>query len=99
MNWLLKILVAHKRMKGLSENQLLDLIKQADDVESLKIIKQHLEQGDFKYQLIERRAPELIQQCIDKAREIQWQQHAPELKQAFLSKLVDPFVEYIDNLF
>lgn len=99
MNWLLKILIAHKRMRGLSENQIVDLIQQSNDVESLKIIKEHLEYGDFKYALIEKKAPALIQQCIDKAREIQWQQHAPEIKQAFISKLVDPFAEYIDNLF
>jgi len=99
MEWILKVLLAHNRMRGLSPAQLKDLIAHADDVDSLKIIKEHLEKGDFKYPHLEGMAPQLIAQCVEKAKEIQWQQHAPELKQAFLSKLVDPFVEYIDTLF
>lgn len=91
MSWLIKILMAHKRMRGLSETQLQELIHAANDVESLKMIKEHLESGSFRYQHLEAKAAGMIQQCIDKAKEIQWQQHSTELKKLFFDKLEDPF--------
>lgn len=91
MEWLLKILITHKRLRGLSESQLQDLIHSADDVGALRIIKEHLEQGDFRYSHIEAKAPAMIQECVQKARELLWEQHAGEIKQQFIERLGDPF--------
>lgn len=90
MEWLLKILVTHKRLRGLSESQLQDLIHSANDVGALRIIKNHLEQGDFRYSHIEAKAPAMIQECIDRAKELLWEQNAGEIKQQFIERLGDP---------
>lgn len=84
MSWIIKMLIAGRRMRGLTEAQLQDLIRIADDKESLVLIKQHLEAGSFRFPHIEQKVPALIQQCIDKARELHWLENAGEIKRAFL---------------
>lgn len=91
MNWLIKILMVHKRLRGLSEKELTDLIRTADDIEALKLIKEHLESGSFNYPHLEKKAPYLIQQCIDKAKEIHWQQQVNDVRDIFFNNLGDPF--------
>lgn len=91
MEWLIKILLTHKRLKGLSEAQLQDLIRSADDVNALKLIKEHLEKGDFRFPHIQAKVPAMIDECVTKAKELIWEQHAGEIKQQFLERVGDPF--------
>lgn len=98
MSWLIKILMAHRRMRGLTEAQLQELIRTAGDVESLRLIKEHLERGSFAFPHVETRAPALIQECIDRAKELQWQHAAPVLRESFLERLADPFAELVEWL-
>jgi len=76
-------------MNGLDEQQLHYLIRHAEDAESLLLIKQHLEGGSFRFVHLQGKAPALIQECIDKAKELQWMEHLPEIKQAFFERLGD----------
>lgn len=89
MKWLIEILMAHKRLRGLDEKQLQELIRNVDDVDALGLIKKHLESGNFRYPHLEGMAPQLIQQCVTKAKEQIWLQHAGELKRAFMEHLGD----------
>lgn len=76
-------------MRGLDETQLQDLIRNVDDVEALKLIKQHLEAGNFRFPHLEGVAPQLIEQCTFRAKELTWLQHASDIKKAFLENLGD----------
>ncbi|WP_438447396.1 hypothetical protein [Gorillibacterium sp. sgz5001074] len=87
MSWIIKMLIAHKRLRGLSEAQLLDLIRIADDKESLDLLKQHLEAGSFKFPHLDQSG--LIRQCIEKAQELHWLEHAGEIKRIFLEQAGD----------
>lgn len=89
MNWILEILIRTRRMRGLSEMQLRDLIKFVDDIDSLKAIKAHLESGSFKYKHLEARAGELIQLCKDRAKEIKWNENVEEIYKQFIESLGD----------
>ncbi len=89
MKWLIELLLRGKRLQGLDETQLQDLIRNVDDVEALKLIKQHLEIGNFKYPHLKGMAPGLIQQCISCAKKLTWLQHAETVKRAFLENRGD----------
>jgi hypothetical protein len=90
MNWMLDIIISHRRMRGLSEAQLLELIEKCDDIEGLRTIKDHLEQNDFRYPHLESKAPELIQRCITRGKLLMWKKEEEKLKLAFM-KDVNPF--------
>lgn len=87
MSWIIKMLIAHKRLRGLSEAQLQDLIRIADDKETLALLKQHMESGSFKFPHIDNAG--LIRHCIDKAQELHWLEHAGEIKRIFLEQAGD----------
>lgn len=89
MKWLIEMLIRSRRMKGLSEAQLRDLIEAAKDPEALRLLKQHLESGNFKYVHLEQRAPELIELCITKAKESFWSGAVPQLKEQFMKEIIE----------
>jgi hypothetical protein len=90
MNWMLDILVKHRRMRGLTEVQLIELIDKCEDIEGLRIIKDHLEQNNFRYPHMEAKAPDLIQRCITRAKVLLWQQQEEKTRKVFMDT-VDPF--------
>jgi uncharacterized Rmd1/YagE family protein len=89
MHWIIELLVRTRRLRGLSESQIRDLIEIANDKESLKVLKEHLESGSFRFPHLETKAKTLIEQITAKAKELEWQEHARTLKQEFLEKIGD----------
>lgn len=87
MKWLIELLMRSNRLKGLSESQLKDLIDTAKDPESLKLIKEHLERGSFKYVHIEKLAPDLIERCVNRAKEMYYA--LPEVKEKFMEEIIE----------
>lgn len=91
MNWVLDILISHRRMRGLTEVQLHELIDKCDDIEGLRTIKNHLEQMDFKYPHIEAMVPDMIQRCITRGKTLMWKEQEEKVRQLFMAS-VDPFI-------
>lgn len=89
-NWMLDILITHKRLRGLNERQLRELIESAGDIESLRIIKNHLEGGSFRYAHIQNSAGDMIERCRERAGEILWRQHEEEARRLFLERVGNP---------
>lgn len=92
MNWMLDILITHRRLRGLTEAQLWELIDISDDIETLRAIKEHLEQNSFRYPHIKAQAPKMVSRCVEKAKLILWKQSEVEVRKAFLER-VDPFAK------
>jgi regulator of RNase E activity RraB len=89
MKWLIEMLIRTRRMRGLSEAQLRDLIESAKDPEALKLLKRHLESGNFKFSHIEKLAPELIEKCTERAKELLWKESMPVLKERFITEIIE----------
>ena len=91
MNWVLDILITHKRLRGLTESQLWELIEKSDDIESLRTIKEHLERNSFKYAHIQNVAPKMIERCNERAKGLLWMQQLDTVRDLFMEKVGDPF--------
>lgn len=91
MNWMIDILVTHRRLRGLTEAQLRELIELTNDLDALRAIKEHLERRDFRYPTIELSAGDMAARCVERAKDILWQRQAEKLREMFFEKIGDPF--------
>lgn len=91
MKWLIEILKAHNRMRGLTEHELQDLIRTADSPEALQMIKEHLLSKNFRFAHIEMKVPALLEQCKERAKEIIWSENAHHARDIFFERLGDFF--------
>lgn len=92
MNYILmKILIKHN-LAGMNPKQLREIIDTTSDIEALRLLKEHMASKGTKW------AGELAERCVNRAKEIRWEHHAPVIKDAFIHKLVDPFVDVVEWL-
>jgi hypothetical protein len=91
MNWVLEILITHRRLRGLTQDQLWELIEKSDDIEALRTIKEFLEQRSFRYQHIEAIVPGMIDRIVERAKLILWKQQEEILRLKFMVMVGDPF--------
>lgn len=98
MHWIIELLMRTRRLRGLSESQLKDLIHIADDVESLKVLKEHVESGNFRFVHLENKTGELLDLIAEKAKDIQWQQHAGTIRKELHDKLGDPLAWALEQM-
>lgn len=84
MNWMLDIIITHRRLRGLTEQQLTDLIEAARDIETLRVLKEHVESGDFRYPHLEAKVPDMLQRITERAKHLLWEEKVDELKLKFM---------------
>ena len=94
MRWLIELLISSKKLRGLTDPQLKELIKSMRDVESVKMLSAQIKQGGFKF--ADYNQIELLHLCADQARKLHWEAHLKTLKQTFLEHIEDPFTETVE---
>jgi hypothetical protein len=87
----MKILIKHN-LAGMTAKQLRELVDSTNDLEALRLLRDYLAPKGTKW------AGEIAERCVSRAKEIHWQTHGPAIKDAFMHKILDPFVDVVEWL-